>query len=553
MNQVALLEQKYRELQAQHALLLERSAQQLNEQQLQLAEHQSQIHSQQIQIQQQQSEIAYLQERLNILLAKRYQARSEQLKYIQGQLFDEAELEQEIAETRRALEALRKDTDPSGLTPNSGDTPDRKKPKRQPLPAHLRRVEVVIDVSDEDKQVMGEEWSCIGFETSEQLAVQQREYYVKVIQRKKYVRNGGGTDEAAGPGIRVAPPAKVILPRSLADASLLADVLCSKFVDAMSFYRTEKRLRREGIEIGYSTLCDWPIQLHERFKPFKRLFYQAIGQSPLWHLDETTLQVLGEPGRDNQKTSYLWGIRAGPPEAPIVLFHYHSRRNFEALESWLHPALEDFQGVIVTDEHRPYDILAERYPRIQAHGGCLAHARRKFADAAKGRKDGSDAHKALKIIALIYAQENKIARLSGQERLQARQRFVAPQMQRLKVFLDGIVGRYSSKGAMKAAIGYALNNWHKFTAFLSHPDLPIDNNPMEQAIRPFTLGRKNWLFAGSPRGADASAFIYSLIETAKANGLEPKRYLQELFERYPLAINDEQRSELLPWNFTFSV
>jgi transposase len=126
-------------------------------------------------------------------------------------------------------------------------------------------------------------------------------------------------------------------------------------------------------------------------------------------------------------------------------------------------------------------------------------------------------------------------------------------MQRLKAFLEEIAGRYLNKGAMKTAIGYALNNWHKFSAFLTHPDLPIDNNPMEQAIRPFTLGRKNWIFAGSPRGADASAFIYSLVETAKANGLEPKRYLNELFERYPLAVNDEQRKALLPWNFKFSV
>jgi transposase len=558
MDQVALLEQKYRELQARHALLLERSErneQQLNEQTLQLSEHQSLIENQQAQlaqrdhlIEQQQSEITYLQERLNILLAKRYQAQSEQLKYIQGQLFDEAELEREIAETRQALEALEKKSNHS-----TAPVQPKQKPKRQPLPEHLRRVEVIVDVSDEDKQAMGDEWSCIGHESSEQLAVRQREYYVKVLKRKKYVRNH--TTDESGPkdGIRVAPPAPAMLPRSLADGSLLADVLCSKFLDAMSFYRTEKRLSREGIQIGYSTLCDWPIQLYERLKPFERLFYQALGRSPLWHLDETTLQVLDEPGRANQTTSYLWGIRAGPPDQPIVLFHYHSRRNFEALQAWLRPALEAFQGVIVSDEHGAYDILARTCPRIQAHGGCLAHARRKFADAAKGRKDSSDAHKVLKRIALIYAQERKTGHLSGVRRIEARQQLVAPHMQRLKTFLDEIAGRYLNKGAMKTAIGYALNNWHKFTAFLTHPDLPIDNNPMEQAIRPFTLGRKNWLFAGSPRGASASAFIYSLIETAKANGLEPKRYLTELFERYPLAINDEQRAELLPWNFQFSV
>jgi transposase len=545
-----LLEQKARESEQQQN--------QVEKQQLQLEKHQSMIFNQQAQltqrdhlIEQQQSEIAYLQERLNILLSKRYQAQSEQLKYIQGQLFDEAELEREISETRQALEELQNRSHRQLGTPSAPES--KHKPKRRALPSHLRRVEVIVDVCDEDKQAMGDEWRCIGHESSEQLAVQQRKYYVKVIKRKKYVRNSAETDEPSGSGIRVAPPAKVMLPRSLADASLLADVLCSKFIDAMSFYRTEKRLSREGIEIGYSTLCDWPIQLHGRLKPLKRLFYQAIAQSPLWHLDETTLQVLDEPGRENQKTSYLWGIRAGPPEQPIVLFHYHSRRNFEALESWLRPCLEDFQGVIVSDEHGTYDILAKKYPRIQAHGGCLAHARRKFAEAAKGRKDSSDAHKALKLIALIYAQETKTAHLTGQPRVDARQQFVAPQMQRLKAFLEEIAGRYLNKGAMKTAIGYALNNWHKFSAFLTHPDLPIDNNPMEQAIRPFTLGRKNWIFAGSPRGADASAFIYSLVETAKANGLEPKCYLNELFERYPLAVNDEQRKALLPWNFKFSV
>jgi transposase len=109
--------------------------------------------------------------------------------------------------------------------------------------------------------------------------------------------------------------------------------------------------------------------------------------------------------------------------------------------------------------------------------------------------------------------------------------------------------KYLTKGAMKTAIGYALNNWPKFTAFLDHAEMPIDNNPMEQAIRPFTLGRKNCLFAGSPRGAGASAFIYSLIETAKANGLEPWRYLNALFEAYPHARNDDERRELLPWIF----
>jgi transposase len=371
MNNAQSIEQKYRELQAQYAQLLEQNEREKSQYQSQAKQYQSQVKQKDQLIQQQQSkietyhsEIAYLQERLNILLSKRYQAQSEQLKYIQGQLFDEAELEREITETRNALEALKK-----GPNHSTEHNAPKQKPKRQPLPSHLRRVEISVDVSDEDKQAMGDEWTCIGHETSEQLAVQQREYFVKVIKRMKYVRNSANSAQGAERGIRVAPPAKVILPRSLVDASLLADVLCSKFIDAMSFYRTEKRLCREGIEIGYSTLCDWPIQLYERLKPFERLFYRVIGKSPLWHLDETTLQELDEPGRVNQTNSYLWGIRAGPPDKPIVLFHYHSRRNFEALEEWLRPCLEDFQGVIISDEHPPYKKLAKQYPQIPTLSG----------------------------------------------------------------------------------------------------------------------------------------------------------------------------------------
>lgn len=512
-------------------------------------------------IQSLQEEIDYLKERLSILLSKRFRAQSEQLKQLQMQLFDEAELEKAIQETQQALEAL---TDPATCDDDQSaddqkakaSTPAKETPKRKPLPDSLRRVEVVVDVSDEDKHAMGDGWVCIGVESSEQLAVQQREYYVKVIQRKKYVRKEPPKpeeSEALAPDIIVAPPAKVILPRTLADASLLADVLCSKFVDAMSFYRTQKRLEREGINIGYSTLCDWPLQLHERLGSFKSLFYEALGQCGLWHLDETTLQVLDEPGRDNHQTSYLWGIRTGPPGPAIVLFHYDPRRNFEALEQWLQPCLTDFKGVIVSDEHSPYNALVKKYTDIKAHGGCMAHCRRKFADAAKGRRHGSDAHLVLQKIALIYAQESKTAHLAGDARVQARRERVKPYINGLKELLDALAPKYLAKGAMNTAIGYARNNWHKFVAFLDHAEMPIDNNPMERAIRPFTLGRKNWLFAGSPRGAEASAFIYSLIETAKANGLEPVSYLNNLFEAYPHAKNDEERRRLLPWFFKIPI
>jgi len=495
------------------------------------------------------SYIAHLEERLNLLLSKRYQSQSEQLKQLQAQLFDEAELEQAIQELQEELAAAaeKKATESSEPKTSAPKPP----PKREALPAHLRRVEIVIDVSDEDKQMMGDEWELIGYDQSEQLAVIPREYVVKSYRRAKYVKKDAAKPANAESSIKpdtikIAPRPAVILPKSMADASLLADVIAGKFIDALSFYRKHKILAREGIDIGYSTICDWPIQLHAQLQPIKRLLYEELPKQPLWHMDETTLQVLNEPNRKNTTTSYLWGIRAGPPGKEMVLFHYDTSKSYEALEAWISPYLKDFRGAIITDEAKSYNKLKRLYKQIKAHGGCWFHLRRKFADAVKGRKHTSDAHKLLKLIATLNKIDKGIKHLHGEAKKQARQKQLKPQMDIIKQFLDEIAPKYPNDGLMKIAIQYALNNWDKFTACLECPELPLDNNIMEQAIRPFTIGRKNWLFSGGPRGAEASAFLYSLVETAKACGWEPKAYLETLFERFPLAKNDDERRALLP-------
>lgn len=523
---------------------------------------------------QHQERIDYLQEQLNLLLSKRFGRQSEQLKHLQGQLFDEAELETAIceleAELAQAQQTLALDdlnTDPSlNAEPNNtvegskeaiAPTKPATAPKRTPLPAHLKRVEIVVDVSDEDKQMMGDEWTLIGYETAEQLAVRDREYYVKHIKRAKYVRNADTSESAIEPdqpsGIKLAPPLPVILPKAIADASLLAHAITAKFVDALSFYRYERILSREGINIGYSTLCSWPIQLLNRMEPLNALLHEALTEGACWHLDETVLQVLDEPGREDTQKSYIWAIRSGPPDRPVIVFHYAPRRNTEALTAWLSPYAQQYHGVMVTDEHKPYNGFFAAHPTIQAHGGCWAHCRRKFADAAKGRKEGSDTHKVLQQISVLYRLEQSLGELKGEAKRQARDEKVRPQLERIKAFLEKLAPNYLKSGLMRTAIGYALNNWDKLSAFLSHPDLPLDNNPIENAIRPFTLGRKNFLFSGSPKGAEASAFLYSLIESAKANGWEPKAYLETLFERYPLAKTREEQRALLPMNLKRSI
>jgi len=333
---------------------------------------------------------------------------------------------------------------------------------------------------------------------------------------------------------------------------VLAKIVTGKFVDALSFNRERKVLEREGVQISYSTLCSYPIQLNERLEAFKELFYEYAAKQSLWHLDETTLQVLQEDNREARHKSYLWALRAGPPEAQVVLFHYDPRRNYDALHSWLSPTLENFNGVIVTDEHKPYERLCKETPGIKARGGCWAHARRKFVDAVKGRRHDSEAHRMVKSIKVLFKLDNQIAHLQGEEKLAQRNKLIGPWLESFKAQVDELAPVYLKTGLMQKALFYVQNNWTSLTQFMHHPDLPLTNNAIEGSIRPFAVGRRNWLYSASPRGAHASAFMYSLVETAKANGLEPKAYLQALFERYPLAKTVEQRRALLPMYFKFS-
>jgi len=519
-------------------------------------------------------EIARLAELLALMRARRFGRSSEKLEALglQGRLFDESELQTEIAAMEAELERARADRDKrrqGDREKRAANTDPEDRPRRKPLPEHLRRVDIEVDLSDEDLQLMGDDWILIGFETSEQLAVHEREYYIKRYKRRKYVRRDKpGTAAGATPattpgapndismtalavaGIKVAAPMPLILPRAIADASLLAKLLAAKFIDAMSFNRELKVLQREGIELSYTTLCSYPIQLAERLEPMRELLYEQAATASRWHLDETTLQVLQEPGRAAEQKSYLWGLRAGEPGRELVLFHYAPGRDYDTLKAWLAEPLARFDGVIVTDEYRPYQQLTEEYPGIRARGGCWAHVRRKAADALKGRRHASDAQRMIKMIAMLYELESRCAHLTGDAKLAERRRLIGPWVESFYAWLDEIAPSYLAKGLMRSAIGYACNARSPLTAFLDHAELRIDNNPMENAIRPFTVGRRNWLYAGSPRGANASAFLYSLVESAKGCGLEPKAYLQALFERYPFARTTEERRALLPMFIT---
>ena len=482
------------QLALQQQWLLEKEAQLKNKDFL-LNEHATQLEHKQLLLDESNEHIAWLEETVALLKSKRFRHSSEKLDALQGRLFDESEMDASINEIKTRVDKEREERAAKHASDKQARAANRKpeeRPRRKPLPDHLRRMNIDVDVSSDDKHAMGDNWEFIGWESSEQLACQEREYYVKVIRRAKYVRKQQDPLNKSD-GIKVAPVLPVMLPRAIADASLLAKIITGKFVDALSFNRECKVLDREGVQISYSTLCSYPIQLHERLEPLKALFYEYAAEQSLWHLDETTLQVLQELGREPRQKSYLWAIRTGPPGKQLVMFHYDERRNYEALSSWLEEPLESFDGVIITDEHKPYQRLANENSGIKARGGCWAHARRKLVDAIKGRRHTSDAHRLVEQIAQLYKLEQKVVQLSGEQKLAQREKLIRPWLDKFKEQIDDLVPNYLNKGLMQKALFYIQNNWGSLTEFMSHADLPLDNNPIENAIRPFTLGRKNWL------------------------------------------------------------
>jgi transposase len=265
------------------------------------------------------------------------------------------------------------------------------------------------------------------------------------------------------------------------------------------------------------------------------------------HVDETPVQVLREPGRENTQDSYMWVFCGGPPDQPVRWFEYAPSRAAEVPRRVLFPPDVDPPPLplyLQSDGYSAYGVLAGA-PGILGHAGCWAHVRRKFVDAANGRNAGA-AQQMVALIGELYAVERRLRDADPETRLRGRAEHSRPILMRIRQWLDRTATRVLPKSLLGEAIGYALGQWPILITFLENGHLEIDNNAAENAIRPFVLGRKNWLFAGSPKGAETSALLYSLIETAKANGLEPWAYLNHLFEHLPSAKSPAAVAALLP-------
>ena len=478
-----------------------------------------------------QSKVVTLQEQLNLALARRYAASSEKLSPDQIRMFDEAEV----------------DAEAQAVMPSEDDTitvPEhtRRKRGRKKLPEALPRVDVIHELADAERTCPhdGKPLTEIGEVTSEQLDIVPAK--IQVIQhiRKQYACSCGHCIKTAA-----LPPQPI--PKSLASPGLLAHITVSKYQDALLLYRQETILKRIGMELPRATLANWMIQTSSLIQPLINLLRDQLLAYDILQMDETPVQVLKEPGKTAQSKSYLWLQRGGPPDQPVVLYDYDPGRG-AAVPKRL---LDGFKGYLQTDGYDGYNAAVA--VNGLTHVGCMAHARRKFSEAVKAqgkKKQRGNAHRKLALIQKLYRIEKQSRKLTPEERHAHRQQHARPILDELRAWLDKALLQVPPTSATGKALNYLNNEWDKLIRYLDDGRLEIDNNAAENAIRPFVVGRKNWLFSTSVKGVKASANLYSLIETVKANGLEPYAYLRHLFTELPKVETVEAIEALLPGNLS---
>ncbi len=479
------------------------------------------------------AKIRWFEEQFHLARHKQYGASSERNLREQRNLFNEAEA---IAEGGPFEEEIRQTID--GY--------QRKKPGRKPIPKDvpIERIEYRLP---EEEQICS---ACGGpmHEMSEQCRheVKLIPAQVKIVQHAQLVY---GCRDCEKNGIEVpiktAKAPNPVIKKGLASPSAVAYVMNMKFVEGVPLYRQEQHYARLGIDLSRGVLSNWIIKGSEWLEWIYGRLKQKLLEQEILHADETTLQVLKEPGRAAESQSYMWLYRTGCVGPPMVLFDYQPSRAGENPRKFL----EGFKGYLHVDGYAGYHNI----PDVTL-AGCWAHFRRKFDEALKGlpskKRSGSRAREALHRINRLFAIERRLSNSAPEERLKERNLKSRPIVEDLHEWLEDIKSAVLPKSLFGLAVNYGLQQWPKLIRFLEDGRIEISNNRAERSIKPFVIGRKNWLFCNTPKGARASAIIYSLVETAKENKLNPYAYLNHLFERLPnLESRDtETLDQLLPWN-----
>lgn len=485
-------------------------------------------------------DVNYLWELVRHLERMRFAPSSEIVSPGQGTLFNEAEL---IAE-EEALESPASD--------KKSKKKKRGRPVRKPLPESLPREEKIVDLAEEDKVCpkSGVALKRIGEEQSEQLDIEPMKAKVIVTTRLKYACDCEACKSGIeAPTIITAPVDPQPIPKSMAAPGLLAHIAVAKFSDALPLARQETIFSRHGIDIHRSSMASWMIRLGEMVMPLINLTRDELLRLNLLQADETRIQVHKGTGKKPSAQSYMWVFLGEASNgSKLVLYELGPSR------SHLVPmrVLEGFKGYLHTDGFEAYETLAQKMPGIKLVGDW-AHVRRKFDEALKAvAKDHKGKVKAQKGFELI----NELFRIDREDigseaglakRHSIRQEKSRPVALELKTWADSIIATIPPKSLTGKALNYMLDRWPKLVLFLEDPTLRLDTNPVEGVIRPFVVGRNNWMFADTKKGAEASAALYSLIVMAKAANKNPFDYLKMIFTLLPKARSIEDIEKLLPW------
>lgn len=476
-----------------------------------------------------------LKEKLNAYLRKLFAARTEARTNEQSELFNEAEALAASAVEPATEAAIDEGIEVAGHT--------RQKRGRKPLDPALPR-EIVRHELPESERICphdGQTLVEIGVETSEQLDIIPLQIRVIQHQRVKYAC------PCCDQGIRLTPAPARLIPKGLLTESALAWIATAKFLDSMPLYRQAALIGRFCGDLSRNTLAGSMIRVGEAVQPVINLMRDHLLDSELVFADETVIQVLKEPGRAAQTKSYVWAQMNGSGP-PVRLFGYTPGRSGSHAEH-LYAGMRE-GATLMSDGYEVYNGVARTHRLI--HLGCWAHARRYFveAEAALPKPARSPDQPATRFIAAIgrlYAIESRAKEKTVAERTQLRDALSRPVLAEIESMLLEHRHRVTPGSLLGKALHYLAAQWPKLVRYVENGAWPIDNNPCENAIRPFVVGRRNWLFADTVAGAHASANLYSLIETCKANAVDPYLYLAALFRALPLATAVEDYEKLLPW------
>jgi transposase len=477
-----------------------------------------------------------LAERLKAFMRKLFAAKSEARGTEQSELlFNEAE----------ALSASAAAASEEALDTERVEIPAHKRAKRgrKPLDPALPR-EVIRHELPESERVCPHDGAAlqeIGVEASEQLDIIPQQVRVIRHERVKYAC------PCCDQGLKLTPVPARIIPKGLLSEAALTWVISAKYQDGLPLYRQAGLLARFGGDISRNTLACSVVRAGEAVQPIINLMRDELLEGELILGDETELQVLKEPGRPAQRKSYLW-VQMGGAAAPVRLFTYApSRSAATALELY---AGAQAGSALMSDGYESYGQVAKTYGLV--HLGCWAHSRRRFveAEAALPKPARSPDQPATQFIAAIgelYVIEARARELSREQRHRLRQEHSRGILDRIQALLLAHLNAVLPHSLLGKALHYLHDQWPRLVRYVDDGAYPIDNNACENAIRPFVIGRKNWLFSDTQGGAKASANLYSLIETARVNNVEPYRYLQALFTTLPRARTVEDYEALLPW------